>query len=264
MGYKVGMTHIVRELDKPGSKMHKKDVVEAVTLIETPPMIVVGIVGYADTPFGKRNGGTIWAHHLSKTCVRRFYKSWYHSKKKAFTKHKKLYNRKDKKQERREIVDKMIKNCSTIRVIAHTQPEKVNTGNNHGGRQKKAQIMEIQINGGSTKQKVLFGMKLFEKFVPVDKVFNKNEMIDAIGLTKGHGFEGVIKRWGVRKLPRKTHKGLRKVACIGSWHPSRVAFTVARAGQLGYYHRTHFNKKNIHGWKEFGNRRRKECRKDRI
>jgi len=24
MGYKVGMTHIVRELDKPGSKMHKK------------------------------------------------------------------------------------------------------------------------------------------------------------------------------------------------------------------------------------------------
>jgi len=44
-------------------------------------------------------------------------------------------------------------------------------------------------------------------------------------------------------LPRKTHKGLRKVACIGAWHPSRVQFTVARAGQKGYHHRTEINKK---------------------
>jgi len=33
-GYKAGMTHIVRDLDRPGSKMHKKEVVEAVTVIE--------------------------------------------------------------------------------------------------------------------------------------------------------------------------------------------------------------------------------------
>jgi len=45
------------------------------------------------------------------------------------------------------------------------------------------------------------------------------------------------------KLPRKTHKGLRKVGCIGAWHPARVAFTVARAGQKGYHHRTEVNKK---------------------
>jgi len=68
-------------------------------------------------------------------------------------------------------------------------------------------------------------------------------MIDVIGITKGHGMQGVVKRWGVTRLPRKTHKGLRKVACIGSWHPSRVSFTVARAGQMGHFHRTHFNKK---------------------
>jgi len=110
-------------------------------------------------------------------------------------------------------------------------------------KQKKAHIMEIQVNGGTTKEKVIFGTKLLEKMVGIDKVFSKNEMIDLIGITKGHGFEGVIKRWGVRKLPRKTHKGLRKVACIGSWHPSRVNFSVARAGQMGHFHRTHFNKK---------------------
>merc|ERR1712029_406758 len=39
------------------------------------------------------------------------------------------------------------------------------------------------------------------------------------------------------------HKGLRKVACIGAWHPSRVAFSVARSGQKGYHHRTEINKK---------------------
>ena len=54
---------------------------------------------------------------------------------------------------------------------------------------------------------------------------------------------GVTSRWGTKKLPRKTHKGLRKVACIGAWHPSRVQFSVARAGQKGYHHRTEANKK---------------------
>lgn len=32
------MTTIVRDLDRPGAKMHKKEVVEAVTVIETPPV----------------------------------------------------------------------------------------------------------------------------------------------------------------------------------------------------------------------------------
>lgn len=50
-------------------------------------------------------------------------------------------------------------------------------------------------------------------------------------------------RWHCKKLPRKTHKGLRKVACIGAWHPSRVQYSVARAGQKGYHHRTEINKK---------------------
>jgi len=33
LGYKAGMTHIVREVDKPGSKVNKKEVVEAVTIL---------------------------------------------------------------------------------------------------------------------------------------------------------------------------------------------------------------------------------------
>lgn len=110
-------------------------------------------------------------------------------------------------------------------------------------RQKKAHIMEIQVNGGTVAQKVEFARRHFEKSVPVSSVFTQDEMIDAIGVTKGKGFKGVTSRWHCKKLPRKTHKGLRKVACIGAWHPSRVQFTVARAGQKGYHHRTEINKK---------------------
>ena len=52
MGYKAGMTHIVRDVDKPGSKLHKKETCEAVTVVETPPMVIVGVVGYVPTSRG--------------------------------------------------------------------------------------------------------------------------------------------------------------------------------------------------------------------
>merc|ERR1712216_593995 len=82
-----------------------------------------------------------------------------------------------------------------------------------------------------------------EKPIHVKDLFSQDEMVDVIGVTRGHGYNGVTFRWGTKKLPRKTHKGLRKVACIGAWHPSRVCFSVPRAGQYGYHHRTEVNKK---------------------
>jgi large subunit ribosomal protein L3e len=103
--------------------------------------------------------------------------------------------------------------------------------------------MEIQVNGGSIADKVQFGHDLFEKPIEITSIFEDNEMIDVIAVTKGHGYSGVTSRWGTKKLPRKTHKGLRKVACIGAWHPSHVQWTVARAGQDGYHHRTSVNHK---------------------
>jgi len=235
MGYKAGMTHIVREADKPGSKIHKKEVVEAVTIIETPPIIVVGVVGYIATPTGLRSLTSVWASHLAEECRRRYYKNWYRSKKKAFTKYSKKYV--DNKAEVDADLAKLKKYASVIRVIAHTQVRKTPL------KSKKAHIFEIQVNGGTVAQKVDFAVSLFEQPVPIDAVFEESEMIDVLGVTKGKGFEGVTKRWGTKKLPRKTHKGLRKVACIGAWHPSRVSYAVPRAGQLGYFHRTEINKK---------------------
>ncbi|KAF5181734.1 60S ribosomal protein L3 [Thalictrum thalictroides] len=57
LGYMAGMTHIVRDVEKPGSKLHK-ETCEAVTIIETPPMVIVGVVAYVKTPQGLRSLNT--------------------------------------------------------------------------------------------------------------------------------------------------------------------------------------------------------------
>jgi len=233
--FKAGMTHILRDVEKPGSKLHKKESCEAVTILEAPPMVVVGVVGYVKTPTGPRTLDTVFAQHLDESVKRKFYKNWYKSKKKAFTKYSKKFA--ENKSGIEERLESMKKHCAIIRVLAHTQVRKTSI------KQKKAHLMEIQVNGGSAADKVDFAHKYFEKAIPVDAVFAKNEMIDTIGITRGHGYEGVITRWGITRLPRKTHRGLRKVACIGSWHPARVSFQVARAGQNGFHHRTEMNKK---------------------
>jgi len=235
-GYKAGMTHVVRGVDRPGALMHKREVVDAVSIVETPPMVVVGVVGYVETPSGLRTLTTVFAEHLSEEFKRRCYKNWYKAKKKAYTKYVTKY--KDGAKDIEHELDRIAKFCSIVRVIAHTQVKKLNL------RIKKAHIMEIQVNGGAdVKAKVDFAKSMFEKEFSIDSVFSKDEQLDVIGVTKGKGYEGVTTRWGVTRLPRKTHRGLRKVACIGSWHPARVSTTVARAGQNGYFHRTEMNKK---------------------
>lgn len=235
IGYKAGMTHVVREIERPGSKLHKKEAVEAVTILETPPMTVVGVVGYVETPNGLRTLTTVWAGHLSDEVKRRFYKNWYRAKKKAFTKYAKKYA--EKPQEIEVELNRIKQYCQVVRVIAHTQVRKVYL------RQKKANLLEVQVNGGSVAEKVDFARNLFEQEVEVDKIFTEGETVDVCSATRGHGYEGVVTRWGVTRLPRKTHRGLRKVACIGAWHPARVRFTCARAGQNGYFHRTEINKR---------------------
>merc|ERR1719231_1028798 len=162
------MTHILRDVDKPGSKANKKEVVEAVTVLEAPPMMVVGVVGYVETPQGLRALTTVWAEHLNDEVRRRFYKNWYKSKKKAFTKYVKKYA--DGQAEINAQLEKVKETCSVVRVIAHTQIRKLAFG------QKKSHMMEIQVNGGDVPAKVDFAVGLFEKQVPIDSIFAQNEM----------------------------------------------------------------------------------------
>ena len=57
-------------------------------------------------------------------------------------------------------------------------------------RQKKAHIMEIQLNGGTVAEKVAWAQARLEKQVPVHSVFSQSEVIDVIAVTKGRGVKG--------------------------------------------------------------------------
>jgi len=88
IGYKAGMTHVARHHEKrEGKKVIKKDIIEAVSIVECPEIKIVGLVGYIDTPRGLRQLSTVFAQHLPDELKRRFYKNWMNSKKKAFSKY---------------------------------------------------------------------------------------------------------------------------------------------------------------------------------
>lgn len=90
-------------------------------------------------------------------------------------------------------------------------------------------LLVFQVNGGEVPEKVDYAYSLFESAVRINGVFSPNEMIDTIAVTKGRGREGVVTRWGVTRLPRKTHRGLRKVRQSGL-----VAFNTR--GSAVWYH----------------------------
>ena len=80
----------------------------------------------------------------------------------------------------------MKKYCKVIRVLVHTQQKLLKL------KQKKAHIMEIQVNGGDIAAKVDWAKEHLEKPVSVNAVFGQDEMLDVIGITKGHGFKGML------------------------------------------------------------------------
>lgn len=230
--YKAGMTHIIRNKVMKDKKSTVKEILEAVTILEAPPMVVFGIQGYVNTPTGLVLKKSMISSHVSEGVVRRVYKNYHDSSKKnsgSITK--------KATPEENDATIEILKQCDSIRVLMHTQIERVKQL-----KAKRAHIAEIQVNGGSISEKVDWAVNMLEKEVKIDEVFSEQELIDVIGVTKGKGFTGVTKRFGTRILPRKTNKGIRKVACIGAWHPANVLFTVPRAGQKGFHKRTEFNK----------------------
>jgi large subunit ribosomal protein L3e len=167
-GYKAGMTHVARYFEKrEGKKTIKKDVVDPVTVVECPPMKVIGIKGYIETPRGLRALTTVWAQKLPEGVLRRFYKAFYASKKKAFTKYAKKYEADPKGRDHvNRDLDRIRKYCTVVRVIAATQIEKCKL------RQKKAHLLEVQVNGGkSAAEKVDWAFSKFESEITLSEVF---------------------------------------------------------------------------------------------
>ena len=67
--------------------------------------------------------------------------------------------------------------------------------------------------------------------------------VDVVGITKGKGVQGPVKRFGIRRKQAKSRKTVREVAVIGPWKPSAVMYTIPRAGQMGFHKRVEYNKR---------------------
>lgn len=73
--------------------------------------------------------------------------------------------------------------------------------------------------------------------IKVDEVFKEGEFLDAIGTSKGKGFQGVVKRHnfgGVGQATHGQHNRLRAPGAIGACsYPSRVFKGTKMAGRMG-------------------------------
>jgi large subunit ribosomal protein L3 len=97
---------------------------------------------------------------------------------------------------------------------------------------------------GTTPKKILYEFTRFEEghrksfgdILTVD-VFNEGEFIDVVGISKGKGFQGVVKRHhfsGVGESTHGQHNRLRAPGSIGSSsYPSRVFKGIRMAGRMG-------------------------------
>ena len=74
---------------------------------------------------------------------------------------------------------------------------------------------------------------------------SEGALTDVIAVTKGKGFQGVTKRWGVKLLSHRNSKHRRGIGNLGPKRPGYVRSTVPGSGQMGYHQRTEFNKKII-------------------
>jgi large subunit ribosomal protein L3 len=129
-----------------------------------------------------------------------------------------------------------------------------------GFPKKKPETVEMGF-GGTVDSLLKFAGERMGEEVNFSDVFKANEFVDAIGVTKGKGLQGPVKRWGIRLQPDKSQNSIRKVGSLGPLAPAKVSWKVAMAGQMGFHVRTDYNKqvlcemKSLNtkaGWKDYG------------
>ena len=217
-GYKAGMTHVIMIDDRKNSPTYGEEIMVPVTVLETPPMKVMGIRVYRKTVYGLQIAGEVWTDELDSYLSRRL----------------QLPKKKGDVDKLKEIED-----IAEVRVITYTQPYLIT-----GVPKKVPDVMEQKV-GGDVEAALNYAIEKLGKEVRINEVFKEGAFIDVLSITKGKGFQGPVKRWGVITLDAKHARSSkhRRVGTLGPWHPHRVRWTVPQAGQMGFHQRTEYNKR---------------------
>jgi large subunit ribosomal protein L3 len=212
-GYKVGMTHIIYTDAGKFSKTKGEDIFCPVTVLECPPIRVIGYQAYRKDAYGEKasSGGIFGA---TKELSRRI-----------------LVKKKELKLD-----DSKLNDISEIRLVVQTQPSLTGFG------KKMPEIFEIGIGGNDIKAKVDYAKSAIGKDIRLAEVFSSGQVVDTHAITKGKGTQGPVKRFGVPLRQHKAEKTKRGPATLGPWHPHHGNYRVAHAGKMGYHQRTQLNK----------------------
>ncbi|MBD3263267.1 50S ribosomal protein L3 [Candidatus Woesearchaeota archaeon] len=216
-GYKAGMTSVIFVDNRPKSSTKGEEIKKPVTIIEVPPLKAIAIKLYGKSYNGLKILGEVWAEKLDKEIARKLTLP----KKRKTT----LANLKEK-----------LSDAEEIRVLACTQPKLTGFG------KKKPEIMEFAIGGEDVKAQFEYASSILSKEILVSDVFKEGELLDIHAITIGKGFQGVIKRFGIRLQSHKAEKGRRKLATLGPWTPKHVPWWTPQAEQMGFRTRTEYNK----------------------
>jgi large subunit ribosomal protein L3 len=219
-GYKAGMTHLFYIEDSRRVPEFNREVKSSATVIDTPPMLVTAVRVYKKTQDGLQTITEAWMQNQPKDLHRRI-----------------TFATDPRPDEKFLEIHANIDKIAEVRIIVATQPKLTSLS------QKAPDLMEITIIGGTIDEQIEYVKGLLGKTVTINDVFNPGEGIDIIAVTKGKGFQGPVKRWGIRILSRKSRKSKRAVASIGAWVPRGVFPQVPRAGQMGFHNRTEYNKR---------------------
>jgi large subunit ribosomal protein L3 len=216
LGYKAGMTHAFIVDYRPTSTTSGREVIMPVSVVETPPIKIAAVRAYEKSISGLQTTGEIWTEKLDSELSKLL-----------------PLNKKNKKKNW-----DFSKDADEIRVLVYTQPKLVTSI-----PKKTPEIREMRISGGSIEEQIEYAKKILGKELKVNDAITEGDMLDIIAVTKGKGFQGHVKRWGVKLLTHKNSKHRRMIGTAGSWHPNWIQTTVPQAGQMGYHQRTEYNKR---------------------
>jgi len=214
--YKVGMRRvgIIEDNTSPAKGM---EVALPVTVLETPKITIVGIRVYRTTLAGAVCIGDAMASGLKALG-----RIGYGKDKVAKPAHDFAW------------IDGL-KDLSGVGVLAITNPDVAGTP------RKRCDFIEIAVGGKNIADKLAFAKGILGKDVSVKEVFTDGEWTDAVAVTRGHGWQGAVKRHGVAKQRRKSTGKVRHVGTLGPWTPHYVMYTTPQAGQHGFHRRTQYN-----------------------
>lgn len=220
--YKTGMTHVVVRNERKGTPAYGQSMVKPVTVLECPALVVCGIRVYKRIPKGLKATKTVWMEKLSKDLSRK-------------TTIPKEYNLK----ENMERAEKLLEKAADVRLIVHTQPKETGFG------KKTPELFEVGLSGDLKAKWEYAKQKIGGQLKP-EELFKEGEFVDVVAITKGKGYQGPVKRYGIKVRSRKNKLKTRHVGSLGPYHPARVlAGKIPQAGQLGFQRRTEFNKKIV-------------------